>query len=485
MRRDLFIHFKKYLILPTVFIFLYGCGEREHNILPLANAGTNQVIDIGKNVTLNGSGFDIDGQIISFQWRQIAGPEVILSNDDSQKPSFIAPKVTENKTLIFELTVTDDKGASRRDQVEVIINRLLFADALTRILDDNFRHCVSAGRSEVYADEIIDINFCWYQGIQSIEGIENFTSLRSLVLVGNKLTSVDLSALTNLIYLNVANNQLTELNVSTNTKLELIHAFTNALTEIDLSNNVELQTLDLSKNQLQSVIIAGADKLNSLKLNNNQLTSVDISGNINLKTFYANYNQLTNLDTHNNINLRWLSLKDNQLNNIDISNNKLVELNLSNNQLSDIDLTGNNFLRNLYINNNHLTSIDLIDQAQNLERLYLDSNQLTNVNVSYTPHLEFLYLGNNQITNLNIDGTPMLRELWLGHNQLSNVDLTNNPNIVKLYAHDNLLSSVPLGLGNIKDSNAIIKLNENTFDEAAIKELDMLKERYINLSFTP
>jgi hypothetical protein len=82
------------------------------NVLPVANAGTNQTVKEGSPVMLSGSGTDSDGTIVSYAWVQIAGPAVTLSTANSAKPTFTAPQVTANTVLTFRLTVTDNSGGT-------------------------------------------------------------------------------------------------------------------------------------------------------------------------------------------------------------------------------------------------------------------------------------------------------------------------------------------------------------------------------------
>ena len=76
---------------------------------PTADAGPNQNVDEETIVTLNGSNsFDSDDGIASYQWTQIAGPAVSLSDPQAVQPTFTAPTVeTDGVSLNFELTVTD------------------------------------------------------------------------------------------------------------------------------------------------------------------------------------------------------------------------------------------------------------------------------------------------------------------------------------------------------------------------------------------
>ena len=89
------------------------------NFTPIANAGTNQIVESGARVTLDGRGsHDIDGDIVSYLWSRMGGSEnsgVTLSNTNTVQPSFVADTVAtgdQNVTHIFSLVVMDDEGAS-------------------------------------------------------------------------------------------------------------------------------------------------------------------------------------------------------------------------------------------------------------------------------------------------------------------------------------------------------------------------------------
>ncbi len=91
------------------------------NQTPTADAGPDQIVDEGQHVLLNGSNStDPDDGIEFYQWVQIEGPIVILSDSDSQQPAFTAPDVgSEGTTLTFELTVTDFSGRQAIDVCNV------------------------------------------------------------------------------------------------------------------------------------------------------------------------------------------------------------------------------------------------------------------------------------------------------------------------------------------------------------------------------
>lgn len=91
------------------------------NIEPVAEAGENQTVNEGDSVTLNGSGStDSDGTIAGYLWEQTAGPTVSFTPDIAH-PTFTAPDVDSTETLEFQLTVTDDDGATAMDTVTVTV----------------------------------------------------------------------------------------------------------------------------------------------------------------------------------------------------------------------------------------------------------------------------------------------------------------------------------------------------------------------------
>ena len=93
-------------------------GEAESRTV--ADAGNNQRVAGGANVTLSGGGTSADGDL-SYRWQQTGGPRVSLANATTQEPSFTAPDTTRLATLTFRLTVTDEAGGSDSDTVSVIV----------------------------------------------------------------------------------------------------------------------------------------------------------------------------------------------------------------------------------------------------------------------------------------------------------------------------------------------------------------------------
>ena len=111
--------FQKALSLPSCLDTLPST-----NLPPVADAGEEQFVFGNEVVMLTGSGSDTDGTVVRYRWMQTSGPTVVLSGADTPNASFTAPEVTfENliEELEFQLTVTDDDGASDTAVVLVVV----------------------------------------------------------------------------------------------------------------------------------------------------------------------------------------------------------------------------------------------------------------------------------------------------------------------------------------------------------------------------
>ncbi|MDP4283530.1 MAG: right-handed parallel beta-helix repeat-containing protein [Bacteroidota bacterium] len=91
------------------------------NLAPIANAGLNQTITLPvNNVTLSGSGTDVDGTVVSYLWTKISGPSTFNIVN-------AASPVTDVSGLIggvyqFQLQVTDNNGQIGTDIIQVSVN---------------------------------------------------------------------------------------------------------------------------------------------------------------------------------------------------------------------------------------------------------------------------------------------------------------------------------------------------------------------------
>ncbi len=117
---------------------------------------------------------------------------------------------------------------------------------LTYVPDDNFEDYLeshSMGNGIANDDYVLtsNINTVTYlslnnENISDLTGIEDFTSLQTLMCSNNPITSLDLSQNIALTDLFLHANQLSSLDISQNPALTTLHCAENLLTSLDLRN---------------------------------------------------------------------------------------------------------------------------------------------------------------------------------------------------------------------------------------------------------
>ncbi len=101
-------------------------GGGDNNVAPVADAGPAlSVRSRQRRIKLDGRGsYDSDGSIVTYSWKQISGKNVRLRRSGSSIARFRAPRVKGSAIqLVFELTVTDNQGASSSSRVNVTVSR--------------------------------------------------------------------------------------------------------------------------------------------------------------------------------------------------------------------------------------------------------------------------------------------------------------------------------------------------------------------------
>ncbi|MGE5393258.1 MAG: FG-GAP-like repeat-containing protein, partial [Candidatus Saccharibacteria bacterium] len=90
------------------------------NQVPVANAGSDQMVKTGDSVILDGlASYDYNGKGLSYKW--MAPDEITLINSTTATPSFTAPVSRSNKIYTFTLVVNNGINDSPIDEVSITV----------------------------------------------------------------------------------------------------------------------------------------------------------------------------------------------------------------------------------------------------------------------------------------------------------------------------------------------------------------------------
>ncbi len=286
---------------------------------------------------------------------------LVACTDDNTEPTSTQAAVAKDNTFNPNPTPEDYKNANypsfatSSSTAKVLATLAVYVN--TYVPDAAFRTrllSLGAATDPVPGDNYVSIDQTRggldlsSAGISDLTGIQGFTSLYQLVVSGNNLTVLNISALVNLGVLECQNNQLTSLNLTANTHLYQIWCYNNLLTSL---------TLPASTTSLWGVWCYG-----------NQLTSLDLLGNIGITDLFIQSNQLTSLNLSTYTNLKQ----------INCSSNKWVTMSLNtNNKLTSVWCFSNTLLKDLYIRNLDNTLITNQDFRYNTKAPKIHVNSVT------------------------------------------------------------------------------------------------------------
>ncbi len=144
------------------------------NFAPVADAGSDRLVDQEAAVTLTGTGTDVDGSVVSYAWVQTDGAELSLTGADTAELSFTTPTVTETGSYTFQFTVVDDDGASHEDMVVITVSHRALMSGIS-FPDARLSECIS-WRGLTFIDEMTGFD-CSGGGVTDASGIEQLVHL--------------------------------------------------------------------------------------------------------------------------------------------------------------------------------------------------------------------------------------------------------------------------------------------------------------------
>ncbi|MCM8567755.1 T9SS type A sorting domain-containing protein [Gramella jeungdoensis] len=374
--------------------------------------------------------------------------------------------------------------------------------------------------------------------------LDNLSNLEYLYLQANRdITSLNVSNNTKLKVLWCSWNQLTELNVSQNFHLQELWMHNNKIEDIDVSNNTSLKILSVRNNGISKLNLTSNTLLEDLQCNGNNLSSLDLS-NQPIHTLYAYDNAfLSSLDLRNgnNMNLNVFEVGNTpQLDCINADGNisqamldsgkgfsedcgdfiyvpdanfeqALIDLGIdsdgvvntsvlkadveivtilnlnnpaNNQELPNVngkiqDLTGIEEFANLsylYINQNEIHQLDLSGNP-NLLYLFAGYNKFSTIDLSVNANLQILLLAGSEIESIDVSKNINLTHLQIGYTNLAEIDLSNNPKLFWINLFNNQLSSIDLS-SNTEASQ--IWISDNKLESIIIPESDKLETLNLN-----
>jgi hypothetical protein len=264
------------------------------------------------------------------------------------------------------------------------------------------------------------------------------------------ITATDFSSITSL---NISNCAVIELNVKGNTALKKLVASNNSLSTLDLSGITSLTYLNLSNvfgtGLLTDLNISGCTGLEDLFLSGTPLETLNISDTNFTNLFLSGFTKLTSLDVSGCNSLMWMLCNNTSLTTLDVSGlSALRGLKCDNTPLTSLDISDCDDLELLYCNDTFLTTLD-VSGFSALSVLDCSNTPLTSLNISGCNALEELYCNDTFLTTLDVSGFSTLSVLNCSNSSLKDLNVSRCDDLVELYAdNQNIVVNVPFNYNN-------------------------------------
>lgn len=388
----------------------------------------------------------------------------------------------------------------------------------TNFPDENFRSSILEQgirtEDDVRNAKILNLH---EKGIESLKGIEFFTSLETLLCSQNKLTSLDVSKNTKLTLISCYGNNIHGANLD---------AFINSL-PINNAKDKRLivddrmvQITEYPSDGLTTTQVAKAKErgwtpyysclivYDDLEYEGYEEKPLSIDATNfpdenfrkylleqefgkdgivtpdeirKIKKIYCADKGIRNLKgIECFIYLESLDCLKNQLSTLDVSKNTALEnLACDQNQITSLNLTKNRALKTLWCNNNQLTYLDLSNNVA-LETLWCYGNQISTLDISNNTALIKLECQGNQLTSLDVSKNLALDRIWCDFNQLTSLDVSKNKNLTDLSCYrnkirggamDDLVNSLPMNTTKEEHKFSVVS---NSSDEGNVCTKDQV-----------
>lgn len=251
----------------------------------------------------------------------------------------------------------------------------------------------------------IDVSHFSYTKMKNMKGIEYFTAATYLNVVGQALTSLDVSALTHLEIFFCDQNQLTSLDVSQNKELKKLYCGNNQISQLDMSQNNNLTLLACNSNNLKSLNLSNCTSLTQVVSYANPIESLVYNQLPELREIDFGQLRITSMDFSAFPNLRTLRIDESAIKKMDLSVCREIEsVNVNEGSLEELDISGCQKLTFLTCNGNNLSVLEIPENCK-LSSLECSRNQLTELDLSSCSQILQLQCSNNLLTSLKFPRT--------------------------------------------------------------------------------
>ncbi|AEV97879.1 hypothetical protein A4D02_15460 [Niastella koreensis] len=90
------------------------------NKVPVADAGPSATVSTTDSAVVTGKGTDADGNVVAYLWSQVSGP--VNANIVNPGSAATTIKFNTSGSYVFQLMVTDNKGATGVDTMTIVYN---------------------------------------------------------------------------------------------------------------------------------------------------------------------------------------------------------------------------------------------------------------------------------------------------------------------------------------------------------------------------
>ena len=327
------------------------------------------------------------------------------------------------------------------------------AQSFVNIPDAGFKSYLLAAGFDTNNDNQIDTNEALAvtsmdvissEFIFNLTGLSAFTNLTSFKCGGYYFDSIDMTALTHLVTIEFRSAQ--SVNVSGLADLKSLILANNSLSSLDLTGLTSLEYLDVSSNSsLLSLDLTQTPNLRQLICNNTFLSSLNLSNLTALTLLKCNDSELNSLTFGANNNLIEIDCSNNNLTSLNVpATTTLVKLNCNNNQIDSLNVASLTGLTFLQCGGNSIATLNVLPLT-NLVNFGCDSNQLQALDVHTLINLTDFTCGENMLTELNV--APLVNLEWFSceGNQLTELDIASMTNLTAFFCRNNRLNALTFG----------------------------------------